>query len=95
MTPRAGRDVEMLLPADFVKTVRALAPRVEEVSKKDILILRGENDLLVPWSASESFVGQLPASKTEVVGFPGIGHQLYGGMVEKTVDWIHNWRQSL
>lgn len=94
VTPRAGREVETLLPAEFVKTVRSLSPRVEKVSKKDILILRGEDDVLVPWSASEAFVGQLPTSKTEVVGFPKVGHELYGGMVEKTVEWIHRWRQG-
>jgi predicted esterase len=92
MSQRAGPESDKLLPKSFRETVRRLSPSVGEVSKKDILILKGEDDQLIPWKACRNFVDRLPASKMEIVGYPGVGHELYPGMDAKTLDWIHKWR---
>jgi predicted esterase len=94
MTLRAGMEHgDKRLPQGFHDIVAKLDPRLENVSKKDLLILKGEIDELVPWSACQGFVSHLPPETTELVGFPDVGHAFPREMMEKSVDWIVEWRR--
>ncbi|KAH8701264.1 Alpha/Beta hydrolase protein, partial [Phaeosphaeriaceae sp. PMI808] len=87
MESRAGKELlETRLPRAFRGAVARLCPRLERVSKKEILILRGDADQLVPWSASEVFVCQLPQDKVEVISYSGVGHKYNEQMLQKTVS---------
>ena len=81
------------LPPTFLDIVAKLDPRLEIVSGKDLLILKGDVDKLVPWSACEGFVSGLDPTNTEVVGYPGVGHAFSEEMREKSADWIAQWRR--
>ena len=95
LIPRAGQEhKDKRLPPAFLATIAELDPQLERVSKKDLLILKGDEDPLVLWSASESFVSKLPPSRTEVVGYPGIGHAYPDAMKEKCAEWIVHWRRK-
>lgn len=95
LIPRAGEELkDKRLPPSFLAIVARLDPQLELVSRKDLLILKGDEDASVPWSASEAFVSRLPPAKTEVVGYPGVGHAYTEVMVEKCVDWIVKWRRQ-
>lgn len=94
MTQRAGEQDRLVrLPPAFLDLVSKLDPTVENVSKKDVLILKGDDDPLVPWSASEPFVSSLPKERAEVVGYPGVGHAFPKEMLEKAAGWIVEWRR--
>ena len=95
MTQRAAaqNNKDKLLPKSFLDTVAQLDPQVGKVSLKDLLILKGDDDPLVPWSASEAFVSRLPPDRVEVVGYPGVGHAFPDVMLEKSADWIVGWRR--
>lgn len=91
MIPRATEaKKDELLPQPFLDLVAKLDPKLDIISKKDILILKGDEDQLVPWEASEEFVSKLPKEKTEVVGFP-CGHAFPDAMLEKSASWIVEW----
>jgi predicted esterase len=92
MIPRAGEEKkEERLPKAFLELVATLDPKLDVISKKDMLILKGDEDKLVPWEASEEFVGKLPKDKAEVVGYPGVGHAFTDTMLEKSAGWIVEW----
>ncbi|KAH7336488.1 Alpha/Beta hydrolase protein [Rhexocercosporidium sp. MPI-PUGE-AT-0058] len=94
MESRAGKELlETRLPRAFRGAVARLCPRLDRVSKKEILILRGDTDQLVPWSASEVFVSQLPQDKVEIISYSGVGHEYNEQMLQKTVSWLCNWRK--
>jgi len=94
MLQRAGeQDREARLPQAFLDIVVKLDPRLETVSTKDLLILKGDDDNLVPWSASQRFVSALPPEKVEVVGYPGVGHAFPDAMLKKSAAWIVDWRR--
>lgn len=89
MRLRAGTEhADERLPSSFLETVRKLQPRSEEVAKKDVLILKGNEDILVPWQPSQSFVDELPKSRARVIGYDGVGHALDKAMIEDTARWI-------
>jgi len=91
MIPRATRDKrDERLPKAFLDLVAKLDPKLDVISKKDILILKGDDDQLVPWEASEDFVSKLSKDKAEVVGFP-CGHAFPDEMLEKSASWIVDW----
>ena len=93
MLQRAGeQDREARLPPAFLELVSKLGPSPDVLSRKDVLILKGDDDQLVPWSASQGFVSVLPPDKAEVVGYPGVGHAFTGEMREKSAEWIVQWR---
>lgn len=93
MLQRTGeQDRETRLPPAFLGLVSKLGPRPDVLSRKDLLILKGDDDQLVPWSASKGFVSLLPAEKAEVVGYPGVGHAFTNEMREKSAEWIVQWR---
>jgi predicted esterase len=93
MLQRAGeQEQETRLPHAFLGLVSELGPRPAVLSRKDLLILKGDDDQLVPWSASQEFVSLLPANKAEVVGYPGVGHAFTREMLEKSAEWIVQWR---
>lgn len=81
----------MLLPDPFLALVDKLDPKEAILSRKDILILKGDNDKLVPWSASEAFVSRLPDQCKEVVGYPAVGHSFTETMRQKAAQWIVSW----
>lgn len=94
MSLRAGGErKDIRLPKTFLELVTNLDPQVEELSKKDLLILKGDEDPLVPWTASQDFVSRLPSDKTEVVGYPGVGHAYPQAMLEKFTEWVVQWRR--
>jgi predicted esterase len=86
-----GADKEKLLPQAFLDLVASLDPKLDVISKKDMLILKGDDDQLVPWEASEEFVSKLPKDKAEVVGYPGVGHAFTPEMQERSAKWIVDW----
>jgi hypothetical protein len=91
MIPRATAEKkEERLPKGFLDLVAKLDPKLDVISKKDMLILKGDDDLLVPWEASEEFVSKLPKDKAEVIGFP-CGHAFTDDMLEKSASWIVDW----
>jgi hypothetical protein len=93
MLQRAGeQDREARLPPTFLELVSKLGPRPDVLSRKDLLILKADEDQLVPWSASQEFVSLLPPDKAEVIGYPGVGHVFTGGMREQSAEWIVQWR---
>lgn len=94
MKIRAGKDkAAERLPDSFLETVRRLSPKFEEVAKKDMLILKGNDDVLVPWEPSQRFVDKLPKGKVSVVGYDGVGHALTDAMIQDTAKWIKGFRQ--
>ncbi|KAK4934505.1 hypothetical protein LTR10_024252 [Elasticomyces elasticus] len=95
MEERASKnDFERKLPPSFRETARRLSPKLEEVAKKGILILRDIEDTLVPWGPSEIFVNKLPKEKTRIVGYEGIGHELTQAMMQDTAKWICDVRHG-
>jgi predicted esterase len=94
VSQRAGnKEKDKRLPKLFLDLVAKLDPKLENVSRKEVLILKGDEDELVPWSASQEFVGRLPNERKEVVGFPGVGHKFTDQMMAKAVSWIVEWRE--
>lgn len=92
MIPRATEEKkDERLPQPFLDLVAKLDPKLEVISRKDLLILKGDEDQLVPWEASEEFVGKLPKNKVEVVGYPGVGHAFPLEMRKKSAKWIVEW----
>ncbi|KAF7289889.1 hypothetical protein MIND_01363600 [Mycena indigotica] len=77
-------------PATFVKVVRDNSPKVAQFEGKRVLVLSGEIDRLVPWGASESFVGQLKSvpGQKQVVVLPGVGHEIPDEMVRRAVEFV-------
>jgi hypothetical protein len=95
MLQRAGQqEREARLPHAFLGLVSKLGPRPDILSRKDLLILKGDDDQLVPWSASQGFVSQLPPEKAQVIGFPGVGHAFTDEMRSKSAEWIVDWRRK-
>lgn len=91
MLPRATEEKKAeRLPKAFLELVSKLDPKLDVISKKDMLILKGNDDVLVPWAASEKFVGKLPKDKAEVEGFP-CGHAFTDEMLEKSASWVVDW----
>jgi hypothetical protein len=94
MLQRTGeRDRETRLPHAFLELVSKLGPKPDVLSKKDLLILKGDEDQLVPWSASQGFVSLLPKDKAGVIGFPGVGHAFTDEMRDESAEWIVDWRR--
>lgn len=94
MLSRVGeQERESHLPHAFLGLVSKLGPRPDILSRKDLLILYGDEDQVVPWSASQGFVSLLPKEKTEVIGFPGTGHAFTDEMRDKSAEWIVTWRR--
>src|SRR5436305_13599162 len=86
------QDREARLPPSFLALVSKLGPSPDVLSRKDLLVLKGDDDQLVLWSASQGFVSLLPPDKAEVVGYPGVGHAFTVEMREKSAEWIVQWR---
>ncbi|KAK4936003.1 hypothetical protein LTR10_023050 [Elasticomyces elasticus] len=88
-----AKDSRKLMPSSFLATVRRLQPNNEEVAKKSVLIIKGNEDNLVPWEPSQTFVEQLPKARVQVIGYDGIGHALTKAMQEDTAKWIQDFRK--
>ena len=82
------------MPHAFLGLVSKLGPRPDVLSKKDLLILKGDDNEIVPWSASQGFVSLLPPQKPEVIGFPGVGQPFTDEMREKSAKWIVKWGRN-
>lgn len=89
-----GKDLEKRLPQLFLDLVQRLKPQLSKISQKDLLILKGDEDKLVPWEASQNFVDRLPGDKATVVGYPGIGHAVPAAMMNDAAYWIQEWRRK-
>ena len=94
MRSRAGDKVEQLVPTSFADVYRKLAPTVDRVSQKHVLVLKGNEDPLVPWEASQAFVESLPSAKVTVKGYDGVGHAVTADMVADAAAWIKTIRSS-
>jgi predicted esterase len=87
------------MPRSFVQLLQRTDPgshfrRTGEIPAslkiKQILVLSGEADKLVPWSASAPFISQLQkeSDKIEVQVYEGTGHEYNLVMRKKFCDWL-------
>ncbi|KAI0353804.1 hypothetical protein OH77DRAFT_1591158 [Trametes cingulata] len=65
---------------------------------KKVLVLCGQEDDIVPWSASEKFVGELDVGEAEggvkeVLVEKGTGHRCSEGMVKRAAEFV--WKNAL
>ena len=95
MRQRAGEKAEQLVPTSFLKTVDNLGATSDRVSRKDLLVLKGNEDPLVPWSASQDFINRLPQDKVTVKGYEKVGHAVTREMIDDTAAWILMIRQRV
>lgn len=72
------RYAEDLLDYDFYQVIGQY--------DKDVLLLHGDSDRIVPVSYSERAVQVYPSAQLEI--FSGTGHGFYGNDVEKAADYI-------
>lgn len=68
---------EDLLDYDIYKAISAY--------NKDVLIIHGDADSIVPLSYSEKALDVYSSARLEVL--PGAGHGFYGNDAEKTINW--------
>lgn len=95
LASRASDNVRQLVPPSLVDVCRKLGATVEQVSRKHLLVLKGNEDVLVPWTASQDFVERLPRDKVTVKGYDGVGHAVTGDMVADTAKWIQQIRADI
>lgn len=95
LASRAGENAQQLIPPSFVEVCRRLGATVEQVSRKHLLVLKGNEDVLVPWTASQEFVERLPRDKVTVKGYDGVGHAVTGDMIADAANWIQQIRASI
>lgn len=60
--------------------------------KKDVLLVHGDADSIVPLSYSEKAVEAYVSARLEVL--PGAGHGFYGSDAEQAVDWIQEYLEA-
>lgn len=60
--------------------------------KKDVLLIHGDADSIVPLSYSEKAVEAYVSARLEVL--PGAGHGFYGSDAEQAVDWIQEYLEA-
>ncbi|KAI0759565.1 Alpha/Beta hydrolase protein [Trametes elegans] len=95
-------------PATLVEYVRAHDPAAAPHTAREgnpfwgkrVLVLSGGADEIVPWRASEEFVGELEVGegregggRKEVLVEEGTGHAFSEGMLERAVEFL--WREAL
>lgn len=90
------------LPGSFRRLLDRIDPgshfrRTGEIpsnlKKKNILVLSGERDPLVPWSASDAFVSKLQkeSNTVEVQVISGVGHEYHPIMRERFRQWLQQF----
>ena len=60
--------------------------------KKDVLLIHGDADSIVPLSYSEKAVEAYDSALLEVL--PGAGHGFYGNDAEQAVDWMQEYLEA-
>ena len=60
--------------------------------KKDVLMIHGDADSIVPLSYSEKAVEAYDSARLEVL--PGAGHGFYGSDAEQAVDWMQEYLEA-
>lgn len=60
--------------------------------KKDVLLIHGDADSIVPLSYSEKVVEAYDSARLEVL--PGAGHGFYGSDAEQAVDWMQEYLEA-
>ena len=94
-------------PRSFLEFVKrndpAASPHTAEDEEnpfrgKKILVLCGKEDKLVPWAASEKFVGELDVGEAqgglkEVIVEEGVGHTCSPAMVKEAARFL--WEHAL
>jgi len=62
----------------------------DSLKKKHILVLSGEDDPLVPWSAQESFISKLQqeSNNVQVKVYPGVKHEFSAEMRQDFRSWF-------
>jgi len=63
------------------------------LTRKHILVISGETDRLVPWSASEPFITRFnqESDRLQVEIFSGIGHEYNPSMRDLFCAWMHQF----
>lgn len=87
----SSAEKETLLPPTFIKMVQSTGPSAEKLAGKEILVLKGDDDELVPFRAGEELLSQVPTNSIEFVGYPGVGHKFTEEMRVKGAAWIREW----
>lgn len=95
LTSRAGDDAAEKVPPSLVETLQRFGTKANRLAEKDVLILKGDEDPLVPWTASETFVKKLPREKATVIGYHGVEHAVTKEMVDDTAVWIRKVRETV
>lgn len=75
-----------------METVHKLGATAPRLSEKQILVLKGNEDPLVPWQASDAFLQTLPKENLTIKGYEGVGHAVTPAMVLDTAAWISELR---
>ena len=76
--------VDDLLDYDIYEAISAY--------KKDVLLIHGDADSIVPLSYSEKAVEAYDSALLEVL--PGAGHGFYGSDAEQAVDWMQEYLEA-
>ena len=93
------------IPDDFLALIKRHDPAQATYTTSDgshpffgkkILVLSGEEDKIVPWSASKEFVDGLYVGEhgvKEVMVEPGVGHEFSPAMVKEAARFV--WEHAL
>ena len=93
------------IPASFLAYVRANDPPYSPYTQPDtshpffgkqILVLSGADDPIVPWESSEEFVKNLevgPGGTKKVIVYPGVAHKCTDDMIKETSEFV--WEHIL
>ena len=92
LAPKRAREV---LSHALVSLIEAHDPTIDSFKGRKLLILKGDADTTVQWSACEHFVGQLDPNDTTVIGYADVGHACTDSMITQTASWINSYRQAV
>jgi predicted esterase len=90
------------LPPSFLRVLERDDPgtifrKTKEIpaslKRKHILVLSGKEDVLVPWTASETFITALQqqSQSLQVKVYRGVGHEFAPIMVKDFRSWLLNF----
>ena len=89
--PHLPRSFLRVLERDDPGTIFRQAKEIPTLLKrKNILVLSGKEDILVPWTASNTFITALQqqSQSLEVKVYPGLGHEFAPIMAKDFHIWL-------
>jgi pimeloyl-ACP methyl ester carboxylesterase len=88
-TPKESTQHISPIPKTFVDILsqRNASNKVQEYKNKDILILAGADDLLVPPRLSKKVLEELNPKTSKYIEFPGVGHAVPLEMQKEFTLW--------